>query len=51
MASQSGKIQQEFTVMVWNAKKLVAEKTVLSSPNIKPDKVLPPTTAEMGSIL
>jgi hypothetical protein len=29
------------------SKKLVAEKGVLSSPNVKPGKVLPPATAEM----
>jgi hypothetical protein len=39
------KIQQELKAsnyMVWNAKKLVAEKGILSSPNAKPSKVLPP---------
>jgi hypothetical protein len=33
--------------MVWTSKKLVAEKLILSSPNVKPGKVLPPATAEM----
>jgi hypothetical protein len=44
------KIQQEFKAsnyMVQTAKKLVAEIGILSSPNLKPGKVLPPTTAEM----
>jgi hypothetical protein len=33
--------------MVQTAKKLVAGKGILSSPNVKPGKVLPPATAEM----
>jgi hypothetical protein len=44
------KIQQEFKVssyMVWTAKKLVAEKIIFSSPNLKPGKMLPLVTAEM----
>jgi hypothetical protein len=33
--------------MVWTAKKLVAEKGILSSLNEKPSQVLPPETAEI----
>jgi hypothetical protein len=33
--------------MVWTAKKLVAEKGILSSINEKPGQVLPPETAEI----
>jgi hypothetical protein len=33
--------------MAWAAKKLVAEKGILSSPNVKPGKVLTPVTAYM----
>jgi hypothetical protein len=44
------KIQQHFKAsnyVVQTAKKLVAEKGILSSPNVKPDKVLPLAIAEM----
>jgi hypothetical protein len=33
--------------MVQTSRKLVAETGILSSPNLKPDKVLPLTTAEI----
>jgi hypothetical protein len=33
--------------MVWTSKKIVGEKGILSSPNVKPGKVLPPATAEV----
>jgi hypothetical protein len=33
--------------MVRTSKKLVAEKGILSSPNVKPGNVLPPASAEM----
>jgi hypothetical protein len=44
------KIQQEFKTsnyMVRTSKKLMAEKGILSSPNVKRGKVLPPPAAEM----
>jgi hypothetical protein len=44
------KIQKEFKAsnnMAWTSKKLLVEKGILSSPNVKPGKVLPPATAEM----
>jgi hypothetical protein len=44
------KTQQEFKAsnyMVSTSKKLVVEKGILSGPNVKPGKVLPPATAEM----
>jgi hypothetical protein len=44
------KIQLEFKAsnyMVQTSKKLVAEKGLLSCPNVKPGRVLPPATAEM----
>jgi hypothetical protein len=43
-------IQHKFKVsssMVWTVKKLVAEKIIFSSPNLKLGNVLPPATAEM----
>jgi hypothetical protein len=45
------RIQQEFKAknyMVWTLKKLVAEKGVLSSLNVKEGKLLPPAAGEMG---
>jgi hypothetical protein len=48
------KIHQEFKVsnyVVWTSKKLVAEEGILSSPNVKPGKVLPTATAEMAKQL
>jgi hypothetical protein len=33
--------------VVQNAKKLMAQKLILSSPNVKLSKMLPPATAEM----
>jgi hypothetical protein len=33
--------------MVQTAKKLVAGKGILSNPNVKPSKVLPPATTEI----
>jgi hypothetical protein len=44
------KIQQQFKAsnyMAQTAKKLVAEKRILSSPNVKPGKVVPLAIAEM----
>jgi hypothetical protein len=38
---------QSFNDMVQTAKKLLAMKGVLSSPNAKQGKVLPPATSEM----
>jgi GH43 family beta-xylosidase len=44
------KTEQEFKAsnyMVWTSKKLVADKGILPSPNVKPGNVLPPATAKM----
>jgi hypothetical protein len=44
------RIRQEFKAsnyIVWTSRKLVAEKGILSSPNLKPGEVLSPETAEI----
>jgi hypothetical protein len=48
--SKSWRNQQDFIAsnyIFWAAKQLVAEKGIVSKPNVKPDELLPPATPTM----